>query len=52
MTQQVRIGVGGMSCASCVARVEQAIKALPGVIDATVNLTTESATVQCTCPPQ
>ncbi len=40
------IGVGGMTCASCVARVERAIKALPGVLDATVNLTTEAATVE------
>jgi P-type Cu+ transporter len=39
------IGVGGMTCASCVARVERAIKGLPGVVDATVNLTSESATV-------
>jgi len=40
------IGVSGMNCASCVARVERALKALPGVIDAAVNLTTESATVE------
>ncbi|WP_201093923.1 heavy metal translocating P-type ATPase [Thiocystis minor] len=45
MTRQIRLSVGGMSCASCVARVERAIQALPGVIEATVNLTTESATV-------
>jgi Cu+-exporting ATPase len=42
----VSIGVGGMTCASCVARVERVIKALPGVITATVNLGTESATVE------
>ncbi len=42
----VTIGVGGMTCASCVARVERAVKALPGVLDATVNLSTESATVE------
>ncbi len=40
------IGVGGMTCASCVGRVERAILALPGVIGATVNLSTESATVE------
>lgn len=39
------IGVGGMTCASCVARVERAIRALPGVIKATVNLSTESVSV-------
>jgi Cu+-exporting ATPase len=44
--ESATIGVGGMTCASCVARVERAIKALPGVIDATVNLSTESARVE------
>jgi len=46
VTEKATIGVSGMTCASCVARVERAIKALPGVIDAAVNLTTESATVE------
>lgn len=40
------IGVGGMTCASCVARVERALKKVPGVSDATVNLATEKATVR------
>ena len=35
----------GMTCASCVGRVEKALKAVPGVQDVTVNLATESATV-------
>lgn len=39
-------GVEGMTCASCVARVEKALKAVPGVIDASVNLATERATVR------
>ncbi|SUH17444.1 Heavy metal translocating P-type ATPase [Salmonella enterica subsp. enterica] len=38
--------VEGMTCASCVARVEKGIKAVPGVTDATVNLATERATVR------
>jgi P-type Cu+ transporter len=37
--------VQGMTCASCVARVEKALKAVPGVKDASVNLATEKATV-------
>ncbi len=40
------IGIEGMTCASCVARVERAIKALPGVLSAAVNLSTETATVE------
>ena len=35
----------GMTCASCVARVEKSLAAVPGVHDATVNPATESATV-------
>ncbi|MBK1720427.1 heavy metal translocating P-type ATPase [Thiocystis violacea] len=45
LVESVTIGVGGMSCASCVGRVERAIQALPGVIEARVNLSTESASV-------
>jgi Cu+-exporting ATPase len=39
------IGIEGMTCASCVARVERALKKVPGVRAATVNLATESARV-------
>jgi Cu+-exporting ATPase len=39
------IGIGGMTCASCVARVERAIAKLPGVESVSVNLATESARV-------
>lgn len=35
--------IGGMTCASCVGRVEQALRAVPGVLDASVNLATERA---------
>jgi Cu+-exporting ATPase len=44
--QQHSLTVGGMTCASCVARVEKALKKLSGVQEATVNLATETATVQ------
>ncbi|RVH07275.1 heavy metal translocating P-type ATPase [Sinorhizobium meliloti] len=37
--------IEGMTCASCVSRVEKALKAVPGVADAAVNLATEKATV-------
>jgi Cu+-exporting ATPase len=39
-------GVGGMSCASCVARVENSLKRLPGVKEAAVNLSAATATVE------
>ncbi len=39
------IGIGGMTCASCVARVERALKKVPGVQTVTVNLATESARI-------
>lgn len=39
------LGIGGMTCASCVTRVEKALKKVPGVTEATVNLATESARV-------
>ena len=38
--------VGGMTCASCVARVEKALSSVPGVISASVNLASEKATVE------
>jgi len=39
------ISIGGMTCASCVARVERALRQVPGVQDATVNLATETARI-------
>ncbi|ODV26548.1 MAG: copper-translocating P-type ATPase [Rhodanobacter sp. SCN 68-63] len=46
----VRFGIVGMTCASCVGRVERALKAVAGTIDATVNLSTEQATVRTSAP--
>ncbi len=43
--RQVIMGVQGMTCASCSAHVEKALKKAPGVTDAVVNLATERATV-------
>ena len=39
------LGISGMTCASCVGRVERALRKVPGVQDATVNLATESARI-------
>ncbi|WP_138513157.1 heavy metal translocating P-type ATPase [Rhodoferax bucti] len=44
-TSTIDIGIGGMTCASCVMRVEKALKKVPGVDSATVNLATESARI-------
>jgi len=38
--------VSGMTCASCVARVEEALSSVPGVISANVNLASDKATVE------
>ena len=42
---ETSVQVGGMTCASCAGRVEKALRAVPGVLDASVNLATERATV-------
>ena len=44
-TRPIDIVIEGMTCASCVARVERALKTVPGVTVANVNLATERATV-------
>ena len=38
--------VGGMTCASCVSRVQRALSRVPGVLEAEVNLATERAHVR------
>jgi Cu+-exporting ATPase len=45
MNPSLSVGIQGMTCASCAARVEKVLKQVPGVADATVNLATETATV-------
>ncbi|WP_374396838.1 heavy metal translocating P-type ATPase [Tabrizicola sp.] len=45
------LSIEGMTCASCVARVERALQAVPGVSTATVNLATESARVEGVVDP-
>jgi Cu+-exporting ATPase len=45
-TRALTLSVGGMSCASCVAKIERGLRALPGVVRASVNLATERATIE------
>ncbi len=40
------VGIGGMTCASCVSTVESALAEVPGVLSAVVNLASEKATVE------
>ena len=44
--RSVQLQVEGMTCASCVSRVEKALKQVPGVASAEVNLATETAEVR------
>lgn len=43
--QTLRFRIEGMTCASCVSRVEKALQQVPGVLSASVNLATETAEV-------
>jgi len=45
-TNRVQIPVRGMSCASCVHKVEHALRGVDGVLSASVNLAMERATVE------
>ena len=45
LSEEMTMAVDGMTCASCVMRVERALKKVPGVVGANVNLATERATV-------
>ena len=41
-----QLGIEGMTCAACVTRVERALRRVPGVEEASVNLATETAQVR------
>ena len=43
--KQIRLDIGGMSCAACAARIEKQLNKKEGVFSANVNLTTEKATI-------
>ncbi|MEU1599071.1 heavy metal translocating P-type ATPase [Streptomyces sp. NPDC005708] len=45
-TASCTLDIGGMTCASCVGRVEKALRRVDGVASAEVNLATEAATVR------
>src|SRR5829696_7935783 len=44
--RETNFSVTGMTCASCVGRVEKALEKVPGVLEASVNLANERATVE------
>jgi len=44
--EQIDLAITGMTCASCVRRVERALARAPGVLEASVNLATEKASVR------
>ena len=45
LTNELDLSIEGMTCASCVFRVEKALSAVPGVSKASVNLATQRAHV-------
>ena len=49
-TRQTTLNIDGMSCASCVGRVEKALTALDGVTGVSVNLASESARITVDAP--
>jgi Cu+-exporting ATPase len=52
VVETMQLGVGGMTCASCVAHVEKALRGVPGVLEATVNLAAEKASVRALAGPE
>lgn len=44
--EEMTLGITGMTCANCVSRVEKTLRKQPGVLEANVNLATESARVR------
>ena len=44
-SETVTLSIAGMSCASCVGRVNRALAAVPGVVSVAVNLATETAAI-------
>ena len=49
-TRHTRLSIAGMTCAGCVASVENSLKGVPGVTQASVNFAEHTATVRGTAP--
>ena len=47
---ELTVGIDGMTCASCAARLEKVLTKLPGVATVSVNFATESATLALSAP--
>jgi len=45
-TSSIELSITGMTCAACVRRIEKAVRAVPGVHEATVNLVTQRASIR------
>ena len=50
LSSAISLPIEGMTCASCVGRVEKALKAVPGVETVAVNLATERASITTSVP--
>ncbi|MDE2052537.1 MAG: heavy metal translocating P-type ATPase, partial [Gammaproteobacteria bacterium] len=46
VSERRELAISGMTCATCAGRVEKALAAVPGVLNAAVNLTSERASVE------
>ncbi len=46
LVAEAALAIQGMTCASCAGRVERALKKLPGVLEASINLATERAAIR------
>ncbi|WP_126173995.1 heavy metal translocating P-type ATPase [Altericroceibacterium xinjiangense] len=48
VTRTFELNIAGMTCASCAGRVEKALASVPGVLEASVNLASETARIEST----
>ena len=46
MLEKITLGIAGMSCAACVRRIEEGLRSIGGVKDASVNIATEKAVIE------